>query len=293
MAINERDPVTGRQTTGHEWNGIKELDTPIPRGVLMFVIVTHIWAIGLWFFLPTWPLGTTYTRGLLGIDQRTTVEEQIVDARAQRASWTERLETESYDAIRADPELMGIVRSTGHQLFGDNCAACHGRDGRGQAGYPDLTDDNWLWGGDPELIEETMRVGINTRHPESRIAQMPAFGRDGMLESAQVRDVAAYVYSLSHPDYSTEQTIATIEAGREVFEMTCAACHGEDARGSIDVGAPNLVDARWIYGGDLQTLITTIHGGREGHMPTWDERLSNLDIRTLALYVHDLGTRQP
>ncbi len=293
MAIEERDPVTGRATTGHEWNGIKELDTPVPRGVLIFLLVTHVWAIALWFFLPTWPIGTTYTRGLLGIDQRTTVEASIVEARQQRAAWTSRLESEPYDTIMADQQLMSIVRSTGRQLFGDNCAACHGVDGRGRAGYPDLTDDDWLWGGGPELIEQTMRVGINTRHPESRMAQMPAFGRDGILDREQVRSVAAYVYSLSNPDYSTEQTLPAIQAGQEVFVATCAACHGEDAAGNRDVGAPNLTDDRWVYGGDLQTVISSVHGGREGHMPTWDERLSTVDIRTLALYVHDLEARQP
>jgi cytochrome c oxidase cbb3-type subunit 3 len=292
MEVTERDPVSGRETTGHEWNGIKELDTPVPRGVLMFLIVTHVWAIVWWFFVPAWPLGTTYTKGLLGVDQRRTVEARLVEAQRERDAWTSRLETESYDAILADEALMQIVRSTGRQLFGDNCAACHGRDGKGGANYPDLTDDDWLWGGGPELIEQTMRVGINTRHPESRIAQMPAFGRDQMLDRDQVRSVAAYVYSLTHPDYSTPENVDRIEAGREVFLTTCAACHGENAEGSRDVGAPNLTDSYWVYGGDLDTLIASVHGGRQGHMPTWDERLTTAEIRTLALYVHDLGTQQ-
>jgi len=204
-----------------------------------------------------------------------------------------RLETEPYDAILADEALMQTVRGTGRQLFGDNCAACHGRDGRGRAGYPDLTDDDWLWGGGPELIEQTLRYGINTAHPDARIAQMPAFGRDGMLERDQVRSVAAYVYSLSNPDYSTGENLERIEAGREVFATTCAACHGENAEGNREVGAPNLTDTRWVYGGDLQTIIASVHGGRQGHMPTWDERMTDAEIRTLSLYVHDLGTGQP
>ena len=293
MEVKERDPVSGRETTGHEWNGIKELDTPVPRGVLMFLIVTHIWAIVWWFFVPSWPLGTTYTKGLLGTDQRQTVEAQLVEAQRGRSGWMSRIETEDYNAILADEALMQTVRSTGRQLFGDNCAACHGRDGKGGANYPDLTDDDWLWGGGPELIEQTLRVGINTQHPESRIGQMPAFGRDEMLDRDQVRSVAAYVYSLTHPDYSTPQNLERIEAGREVFVTACAACHGEDAKGIRDVGAPNLTDARWIYGGELDTIIASVHGGRRGHMPTWDERLTPAEIRTLALYVHDLGTQQP
>ncbi|MBD9512006.1 cytochrome-c oxidase, cbb3-type subunit III [Ensifer sp. ENS10] len=293
MEVSERDPVSGRETTGHEWNGIKELDTPVPRGVLIFLIVTHIWAIAWWFFVPAWPLGTTYTKGLFGIDQKTTVEAQVVEAERGRSGWMSRIATEPYDTILSDEALMQTVRHTGRQLFGDNCAACHGRDGKGRANYPDLTDDDWLWGGGPQLIEQTMRVGINTRHPESRIGQMPAFGRDQLLDREQVRSVAAYVYSLTHSDYSTPENVDRLEAGREVFVTTCAACHGEDAKGKSDVGAPNLTDSSWIYGGDLDTIIASVHGGRQGHMPTWDERLTTAEIRTLALYVHDLGTQQP
>ena len=292
MSAHERDPVTGRETTGHEWNGIKELDTPVPRGVLIFLIVTHVWAFIWWFLVPAWPVGTTYTKGFLGVDQRTSVKEEVVEGQLERSAWMTRLETEAYDSILADEALMQTVRGTGRQLFGDNCAACHGRDGRGRAGYPDLTDDDWLWGGGPELIEQTLRYGINTDHPDSRIAQMPAFGRDGMLDRNQVRSVAAYVYSLSNPDYSTEENLGRIEAGQEVFATTCAACHGDDAGGMADVGAPNLTDQRWVYGGDLQTIINSVHGGRQGHMPTWDERLTDAEIRTLSLYVHDLGTGQ-
>lgn len=293
MAKVERDPVTGRETTGHEWNGIKELDTPVPRGVLMFLIITHVWAIAWWFLVPTWPLGETYTKGLLGVDQRTTVEARVVEGQQQRASWTARLETESYDAILADEALMETVRGTGQQLFGDNCAACHGRDGKGRANYPDLTDDDWLWGGGPELIEQTLRVGINATHPDTRIAQMPAFGRDQMLDRSQVTSVAAYVYSLTHPEYSTPENLDRIEAGKEVFATTCAACHGESGEGSREVGAPNLTDSYWVYGGEIDTIIASVHGGRQGHMPTWDERLTTSEIRTLAVYVHDLGTMQP
>ncbi|MDW9461234.1 cytochrome-c oxidase, cbb3-type subunit III [Sinorhizobium meliloti] len=293
MDVEEVDPISGRKTTGHEWNGIKELDTPVPRGVLLFLVVTHVFALLWWVLLPTWPLGTTYTKGLLGIDERNVVEEKLTAAAAARAVWEKRIDTLSYEQIRADEQLMETVRSTGHQLFGDNCAVCHGVDGKGRSNYPDLTDDDWLWGGGPEDIAQTLRVGINTRHPESRIAQMPSFGRDQMLERNQVRDVAAYVYSLTNPRYSTPENIGRIEAGREVFLTTCAACHGEDARGSREVGAPNLTDAYWIYGGTMQGIIESVHGGRQGHMPTWDERLTPAEIKILALYVNSLGVEKP
>jgi cytochrome c oxidase cbb3-type subunit 3 len=293
MAIEEIDPVSGHVTTGHEWNGIKELDTPVPRGVLIFLIVTHLFAVIWWFVMPTWPLGNTYTKGLLGADQRKIVEEKLVQADAARAPWVNAIEKSSFDEILANPQLMQVVMKTGHQLFGDNCAACHGRDGRGGDNYPDLTDHDWIWGGGPEKIAETMRVGVNTRHAESRAAQMPSFGRDKMLDQTQVGNVATYVYSLSNPLASTPQTIARIEAGRQVFLTNCAACHGEDAKGNQDLGAPNLSDRFWIYGGDFEKIITTIHGGGQGHMPTWDERLSPAEIKILALYVYSLGVENP
>jgi cytochrome c oxidase cbb3-type subunit 3 len=293
MAVEELDPVSGHKTTGHEWNGIKELDTPVPRGILMFIIVTHLWALIWWVLMPTWPLVTTYTRGLLNTDQHKMVELDLVAAQAQRASWMKAIETESFPEIQANEDLMRIVRQTGHQLFGDNCAACHGADGRGRANFPDLTDKDWLWGGGPEKIAETLRVGVNSAHQETRVGQMPAFGRDAILERAQVENVANYVYSLSHPEASTPQNIQQIQAGREVFLSTCAACHGEDATGNRDVGAPNLTDQYWLYGGDLTTIITTIHGGRQGHMSTWDERLTPAEIKILALYVDSLSVNKP
>lgn len=285
----ERDPVSGERLTGHDWNGIKELDTPIPRGILLFVIVTHIVAVALWFMLPTWPFGGNYTRGLLGVDQRKTVEEQIVLSTAERAGWTKQIETADFAAIQADEKLMSIVRSTGHQLFGDNCAACHGIDGKGRANYPNLTDDDWLWGGDVQRIAETISLGVNSANPGSRLAEMPRFGVDQMLPRDDIKNVANYVFSLSNPDHSTPANTAAITAGRAVFLANCVTCHGEDAHGKPAVGAPNLTDKRWLYGGDLETIITTIHGGRRGHMPTWDQRLTPADIKILALYVHSLG----
>ena len=293
MAVEELDSVSGHVTTGHEWNGIKELDTPVPRGVLMFLIITHLFAVISWCVMPTWPLGTTYTRGWLGTDQRKMVEETLVQAKDARAPWVSAIEKSSFDEIRANPHLMQVVRTTGHQLFGDNCAACHGRDGKGRDNYPNLAGHDWIWGGGPERIAETLRFGVNSRHAKSRVSQMPAFGRDAMLDPTQVRTVAVYVHSLSNPSASTPQTIGTIEAGRQVFLTYCAACHGEDAKGNTDMGAPNLTDQYWIYGGDLEKIVTTIHGGRQGHMPTWDERLTPAEIKILALYVYSLGVENP
>ena len=290
MAAVERDPHTGHQTTGHEWNGIKELNTPVPRVVIFFIVVTHLFALGYWILMPAWPLGVTYTKGLLGIDQRRTVAEALEQAAADRAAWTQRIDAEDYAAIQADPDLMRFVRETGHSLFGDNCAVCHGAGGRGGPGYPSLATGSWLWGGDPAQIAETLRVGINSTHPDTRTGQMLAFGRDQILTRNQVGDVVTYVQSLSDPSLQADP--ARLEAGHEIFAANCAACHGERGKGLDEFGAPDLTDKSWIYGGDRQSIFTTVYGGRQGHMPTWESRLSPLQRKILALYVADLGDRR-
>lgn len=291
MSVEERDPVSGHNTTGHEWNGIKELDTPVPRGVLIFLIVTHIFAILWWFLMPTWPLGETNTKGLLRTDQWKEVNEELRAAELSRAPWVRKIAQSTPEHIEADPQLMAIVGSTGERLFGDNCAACHGRDGKGGDEYPDLTDSYWQYGGSVSEIAETMRVGVNTDHPDTRAAQMPAFGEQRLLDYSQIDAVAAYVYALSHPSSITQKNRAAIATGREVFAANCAACHGPAALGNPELGAPNLTDPYWIYGGELDDIITAIHKGRRGHMPTWDERLTDTEIKILALYVHSLGEK--
>jgi cytochrome c oxidase cbb3-type subunit 3 len=290
----EIDPVSGEQTTGHEWNGIKELDTPVPRGILWFIVVTHLFALVWWVLMPAFPLGWTYTKGILGIDQRDTVEQVIVGNQTAREPWTSQIAALPFDQIQADEALVTHVAQSGRQLFGDNCAACHGLNGTGRSSYPDLTDGDWLWGdGSPETIAETMRVGINARHDETRMSQMPAFGRDAMLDRSDVRQVAQYVYSLSHPEYSTADNVDTIAAGQQLFIDNCSGCHGESGTGMADIGAPNLTDAAWLYGGTIEDIIESVHGGRTGHMPTWDERLTATEIKTLALYVYALGMASP
>ncbi|QDO99431.1 cytochrome-c oxidase, cbb3-type subunit III [Ferrovibrio terrae] len=285
MSVGERDPYTGHMTTGHEWNGIKELNAPVPKAVLFFLAVTFLFSLGYWILMPAWPTGVAYTRGLLGIDQRTTVAESMAAAAQGRAGWAQKVSDGDYAAIQADTVLMRTVRQTGHTLFGDNCAVCHGQQGQGGKGYPAIAKAPWLWGGEPETLAETIRVGINATHPDTRVSQMMAFGRDKVLERPDLLKVAAYVHSLSQ---KTDASAATLQEGKVVFDANCVACHGDDAKGKRDVGAPDLTDAFWIYGSDLQGIYSTIYDGRQGQMPGWENRLSPLERKILTLYLLDL-----
>jgi cytochrome c oxidase cbb3-type subunit III len=295
MAVDhqpDRDGLTGYLTTGHEWNGIKELNTPVPRAVYFFLTLAFVFSLGYWVLMPAWPLGVTYTRGLLGVDQRNILAATLKEAAGDRDAWAKKIASEDYAAIQSDPHLMTVVRETGHALFGNNCAACHGIDAKGGPGFPNLTTSSWLWGGKPEDIFNTIRVGINSAHPDTHVSQMPAFGHDQMLPRPDILKVIAYVYSLSNPN-ARDLDPKRIEAGKAIFTANCVACHGDDAKGNPELGAPDLTDRFWIYGGDLETIDTTVWGGRQGHMPTWESRLSALDRKILTLYLLDKRTAAP
>lgn len=288
MSRMERDPHTGHMTTGHEWNGIKELNTHVPRPVFFFLGAAVLFAIGYWVMMPAIPLGDRYTKGLLGYDDRTALTEQLKQAAAARSVWTVRMESEPAATVLADAQLMTSVRQAGRALFGDNCAACHGAEANGGPGFPDLRyRSSTLWGRDADALAETIRVGINAAHPETRVAMMPAFGRDEMLTDAQITDVIAYVKGLAAPAAG-----AASKAGADLFAENCAACHGADGTGDAAAGAPNLTDPHWIYGGELAMLRTTVWGGRQGQMPAWEGRLSATERKILALYLADRIARE-
>jgi len=238
-----------------------------------------------WLLMPAWPLGWTYTKGLLGINQREVVTQQVRDAAAGRAIWTNRVANASYAEIAADPALTKHVRDTGRTLFGDNCAVCHGSEGKGGPGFPNLATGSWLWGGSPEVIAETIRIGINGTSKQTRAAQMIAFG--GVLDREQLSNVVTFVLSLSGQKLAATE-LARLPAGKAVFAASCVACHGQDGKGKHDLGAPDLTDANWIYGGDPQSVTNSILYGRQGQMPSWEGRLSPTDIKVLALYVASL-----
>jgi cytochrome c oxidase cbb3-type subunit 3 len=286
MQVGERDPHTGIHTTGHEWSGITELDTPIPRAVKIFYALAFAIGLAMWILLPTWPLLTTYTPGLLGFSQRDFVQDQLAEAVDQRAGWADRIAILDLNDNSGDSEVRDIAIRTGETLFIDNCAVCHGQDASGGPGFPDLRDRAWLWGGTAEEIHETLRVGINSQHDETRLGQMPAFGRDQILERADLRALVTYVRHLA----GLEQAEAEArEVGEALFAENCASCHGEDAKGDATLGAPNLTDGFWIYSGDRETVYRTLFGGRQGHMPHWGDRLNPVQLKILALYVRSLS----
>lgn len=290
MSVEERDPHTGYKTTGHEWNGITELNTPVPRPVWYFLGAAFAFAVVYWILMPAWPTGVSYTKGLLGFDQRTAVEASLERASADRNAWASEIEQKSYASIMADPVLMKIVRESGHQVFGDNCAACHRSDARGQPGFPNLKDNVWLWGGSPDTIAETIRLGVNSGHKEGRVSEMTAFGRDGFLPTGDIRDVVAYVRTLNGASTASD---AAVKHGAEVFAANCVSCHGEHAQGDMTKGIPNLTDNDWLYGGSEDAIYQSVWGGRRGQMPSWDGRLSLLDQRILVLYLLDHQEAQP
>jgi cytochrome c oxidase cbb3-type subunit 3 len=280
---NERDDVTGTLTTGHDWDGIKELDTPLPRWWLWTLYGCIIWGIGYVIAYPAWPLISTTTQGMLGYSSRMELHAAVAEHAEGQRTYTDRIAAMEMDEIAADEELAQFARGGGAAVFRTNCSQCHGAGATGAKGYPNLQDDDWLWGGTAEDIRLTVAHGIRFGDDDdTRVSEMPAFGRDEILTKAEVTAVADHVLSLSGEAPVNEE-------GRAIFAENCAACHGENGGGEQALGAPSLSDAIWLYGGDRDAVIATITNARAGVMPAWAHRLSEAQIRQVALYVHDLG----
>ena len=280
------DKVSGRSTTGHEWDGIKELNTPLPRWWILTFYATILWAIGYWVVYPAWPLVTGYTTGLLHYSTRASVADELANLETLRGEKMKVLGTTSLADIEKDPALLSLARARGKTVFGDNCAPCHGSGGAGAKGYPNLNDDDWLWGGSLDQIMQTIQFGARSGHAKAHESQMLAFGRDGILKTGEIVTVANYVRSLSGLSTAPAFNAA---AGKKIFAENCVSCHGGDGKGNPDVGAPNLTDKIWLYGSDEATIVETITNGRAGVMPAWIGRLDPVTIKALAVYVHSLG----
>lgn len=284
------DAATGMPTTGHEWDGIRELNTPLPRWWLGIFYATIVWSIGYWIVYPAWPLLTDTTKGVIGYASRIDIGADMARLKAQRAAQAAGMTDATPAQIKADPTLFQIAMAQGKAAFGDNCAACHGVGGAGAKGYPNLNDDDWLWGGSLPAIQQTIRNGIRVAGDnDTRVSQMPAFGRDGVLKREEILAVASHVRELA--GLSTEPK-ADLKLGRKVFADNCAACHGAAGKGNQELGAPNLTDAISLYGMDMASLTETIANSRNGVMPAWAGRLDETTIKALTVYVHSLGGGQ-
>lgn len=284
----EKDAISGRETTGHEWDGIKELNTPLPKWWVYVFYASIAWAIAYTVVYPSWPTLSSHFSGVMGYWTRADLEKQIAEQAKERAPYVTRIAAASLDDIRKDPDLYNFALAGGHAAFGENCAACHGPGGGGAKGFPNLADDDWLWGGDITNILQTISYGVRNSNQDSRQSQMPRFGADGVLKPPQIDDVAEYVLSLS----GTSTDAAAAQRGAPIFAENCAACHGEKGTGNREVGAPNLTDRIWLYGGDKATVVQTITYARAGSMPAWSERLDPATVKMLALYIQSLGGGQ-
>ncbi len=288
MADHKRiDDVTGTATSGHEWDGIEELDTPMPRWWLWSLYATIVWGIVYVILYPAWPMIHGATEGVLGWSSRGQLEAEMQADAARRAPVMNAIAATAITDLPAKPELMQAAVQGGAAAFRVHCVQCHGAGGAGvKTLYPSLTDDDWLWGGDLSTIEYTIAHGIrNPDHDATRTSLMPAFGRDGILDAGQIADVVSHVRVISRQ----EKPSASSARGATLFEANCAVCHGPAGEGGREVGAPKLTDAIWLYGGDRASIAATVTQPRNGVMPRWNSRLDPVTIKMLAAYVYSLG----
>ncbi|MAU98157.1 MAG: cytochrome-c oxidase, cbb3-type subunit III [Fulvimarina sp.] len=280
------DQITGVETTGHSWDGIKELNNPLPRWWLWTFYASIAFALVYTILYPAWPMVNSATTGVLGWSSRGDLAQETAAANASRAGQLEKISALSVEEIAADPDLRTVAIAGGRAAFKVNCVQCHGSGAEGGPGYPNLNDDAWLWGGQLEAIHTTLEHGIRyASDTDTRVSEMPAFGRDGILDRAQIGDVADYVLTLG----KTAADPAAAERGAVVFADNCAACHGESGEGMREVGAPALNDAIWLFGGTKDDIVRQVTAPRHGVMPAWGERLGETTVKELTVYVHSLG----
>jgi len=282
MSERRVDEHSGVETTGHEWDGIRELDNPLPRWWLWVMWATVAFSVAYWILMPAWPGLHGYTHGLMHNSARANVARQMGELQAMRGAQAVKLKNASLEQIEKDPDLQSYALALGGSIFGDNCATCHGAGGTGGKGYPNLRDDVWLWGGSLEQIQHTITYGVRTGEPGAATTQMPAFGRDQMLNDGQINDLTEYVVALSHRPASKP----AVERAAPLYRDQCAACHGPAGTGDQTRGVPNLTDSDWLYGSSRQDIHDQIWNGRGGVMPTWGRRFDPETIKALTVYIH-------
>lgn len=285
MANKRIDEPTGVETVGHEWDGIEELNNPLPRWWIITWVLTILFSIGYMVVYPAWPLLSKGTEGIWGWSSRGQLAQETKAAEGARAETLAALAATPIEQIPNDPKLLAAAKAGGKAAFLVNCVQCHGSGAAGSIGYPNLNDDDWLWGGTADQIYHTVLHGIRfADDPETRVSEMPAFG--DIIDATQIAQVSAYVASLSGAPVADQ---AMVEPGATVFADNCAACHGDDGKGNRDLGAPNLTDAIWLRGEGEAAVAAQVRSPRHGVMPAWGARLGDTKVKELAVYVHSLG----
>ncbi|NBR95255.1 MAG: cytochrome-c oxidase, cbb3-type subunit III [Proteobacteria bacterium] len=273
---------TKHSTTGHSWDEISEYNIPTPRWWLIVWVICIIWALIYWFFYPAWPTISGNSKGSLNWSKFSQLQEAQKKVDEKKQQYLQQINSSSFSEIKQNQQLMQFVLNAGKSAFYENCSACHGRGHQGGFGYPNLNDDDWLWGGKVEDIYQTLLYGIRSGHEKARINQMPSFGLDGVLKSHEIKDVASFVRSLSGLEKTNEN-------GAKIFANNCVACHGAQGKGNQQLGAPNLTDKIWLYYSDANEVYKTIYYSRAGVMPFWQGRLDDNTIKILSIYIHSLG----
>jgi len=272
------------ETTGHSWDGIQEYNNPLPRWWLWTFYATIVWALAYMVAYPAVPLLKQASPGLFGYASRAELETELVHFKVANAPLDKALAATDLAMIKDQPDLAHYATTGGAAVFRTFCAQCHGSGAAGATGYPNLLDDDWIWGGSLPAIYQTIRHGIRASDDdETRASEMPAFGE--ILEPAEITDVSHYVMSISGGTYNS----SLVTSGKAIFADNCADCHGATGAGNRELGVPNLTDALWLYGGSQKAVADTIAGGRKGMMPAWKERLSESQLRQVAFYIHQLG----
>lgn len=286
MSDKQIDEISGVATTGHEWDGIKELDNPMPRWWLIIYYVTIVWAVIYTIAYPAWPLISTATSGLLGYSSRNEIKTEMAAVKAGKADYIAAISSKSVNEILADDKLRTFATAAGAAAFKVNCVQCHGSGAQGSPGYPNLNDDEWLWGGKADQIQQTIAHGIRfAEDGKTRISEMPAFG--DILKSKEITQVASFVASLSGK--AGNASAQDIAAGKGIFAQNCASCHGEDGKGNREFGAPDLTDAIWLYGSTPAAIAAQVKSPKHGVMPAWGARLGDTTVKELTVYIHSLG----
>ena len=267
FANRKREQQPTDKTTGHEYDGIQEYDNPLPAWWFYMFVLTIVWGVGYLIIYP----GMGNFPGILGWTQIQQHDNAVAAADEKFRAMRDRYVALPIEEIASDP----AVRKMGMRMFGNNCAQCHGADAKGSYGFPNLTDGDWIYGGDPETIKATL---INGRQ-----AAMPAWG--SILGDQGIADVTKYVLSLN----GREADEAQVAAGAKVFETYCVACHAADGTGNPALGAPNLANGIWLYGGTEEQIAHSLRAGRNGHMPSFKDTLSEDKIHILTAYVYGLN----